>query len=145
MPRRSQVDEAAQRELELYTDNTVVFRRQINRAEELLARGICRRRMHEQPFSIDLEQPFSIDLAARVFSRVLLDAAREYQREIGPQVFSTATHRALAREYALDFKNRVNLFLKRGIRDITPDTQATLTRCNAPTLAGRRRYRRRSH
>jgi hypothetical protein len=142
MARRArEVDEHAKTELQLYVDNDEPLYRRIKAVEEMLAKGICRRKNYEKPYSSEL--------AANVFSRVLLDAAHKYSREFssggdGPRVFNATTRRALALDYADDFKHRVNAYLKHGTQDITKTTADRLTACGVKPLAGRaQRYRRR--
>jgi len=129
-----QVDAHAARELELFVDNDSGFHRRVKAAEESLARVICRK------------HHYSVDLAARVFAPILSDAAKQYSREYsvgndGLRMFDATTRQSLAKEYANDFKQRVNLFLRKGVRDVSPTVQAALTKCAATPLAGRRSRR----
>ena len=142
MPRRRPIDPDAQHELELHIDNTERFYNDVRRVEEMLARGICRRTRKR------ITPPFSVARAATAFRHIMLDAAHDYSRERssgrdGARIFSAATRDALAQEYAKDFKSRVNLFLQKGVRDITPATASTLMECAAQPLAGHHFRRRR--
>lgn len=136
MARRTAVDPHAKRELELFIDNTEAQYRNAKRAEEALARVICRKK------------GYNVDLAARVFAPVMNNAAKAYSREYstghdGLTMFSAATRQALAKEYAADFKERVNGFLRGKTQDVTDVTAVTLTKCKVSPLAGRVRRRRR--
>ncbi len=133
-PKKSTDNAHARRELELFVDNDSSFYRQRQQAEAQLARVICRKKA------------FSVDLAARVFEPILAAGAKKYSREFssgtdGLTMFSAATRRALAKEYATDFKSRVNGYLRHGQQDLEKSTMDTLNKCSAKPLAGRKRRR----
>lgn len=130
------VDETAKRDLNLFADNDYATYKRLVAADEHLARVICRK------------GAYSVDLAARVYRPILADAAKKYSREYGSgsdglTVFDAPTRQALAKDYAADFKSRVNNFLKHGTQDLTANAMSALKQCSAKPLAGRVVRRRR--
>jgi hypothetical protein len=160
--RKAPVNETAKRELELFVDNDKPSYDALKKTEIDLASVICRKKT------------YSIDLAARSFERALMVGAKRYEKEHGTpgsatRMFNKSTRDELAREYATDFKRRVNEYLNVDVvardadfpgtsardrehaaklradnsGDLTKEVANKLTTCKAMPLAGRRTWRRR--